>query len=155
LRRDLRRNRTAGRILHTDLVLEVGGLARRCGWEVSLEPRSSRNAPPADVRLGSPAGPLLVEARVLTERDIVRTQRRRLDEVIEHLTVLTANYRVWLEGQLAEPLDDTDVRTLERWIALESPSARIGHVPTLTMGNTEVRLVRREDASGSLRSGPV
>jgi hypothetical protein len=155
LKRDLRGDLTVGRILHTDLELLVAGLARRAGWPLRLEPTLARASPPADVLIDSPTARLSVEVRVLTERVGARERRQRIDDVVDHLTLLAATRSVWLEGSIGEPLDDVAVEALERWIESESPNVHEGRASALRLGSTDVRLVQRRGALGSLRSAAV
>jgi len=153
LRRDLARDVTAGRILHTDLQLQTAGLATCCGWEVQLEPRLPGAERPADLLIATPEAQLVVETRVLTEAPADRAEREWIDQAVDRLTMLAAVHRTWLEGNLGDPLDEQTVRELERRIPVEALGARAGLRPTLTVGSARVRLVRQEDATERL-TGP-
>lgn len=150
LRRDLGRDVSAGRMLHTDLQLETAALAICCGWDVQLEPWLPGAERPADLLIASPGATLIVETRVLTEAPTDRSRRARVDEAFDRLTLLAAAHRTWLEGDLGDPLDEWTVRELERRIPVEALAARAGLRPTLAVGSARVRLVRREDATARL-----
>lgn len=155
LRRDLARDVSPGRILHSELQLQTAGLAAYCGWEVQLEPRLPGAERPADLLIAAPEAQLTVEARVLTEASADRAERQWTDRAVDRLTMLAAAHRTWLEGDLGDPLDEQTVRELERRIPVEALAARTGLRPRLTVGSADVQLVRQEDASERLTApGP-
>ena len=150
LRRDLARDVTAGRILHTGLQLETAGLAACMGWDIQLEPLLPGAARPADVIIAAPGARLVIETRVLTEAPADRTTRQWTDQAVDRLTMLAAVHRTWLEGDLGDALDEHTVRELERRIPTEALGARAGLRPELAVGSARVRLVRQEDATERL-----
>ena len=150
LRRDLVRDVTAGRILHTSLQLEVAGLATRYGWDVQFEPALPGTSRPADLLIVHPRRRMVVETRVLTEAREERARRTWIDGVVHRLTILAAAHRTWLEGELTESLDDATVRELERWIPVEALAARAGLKPELRAGAANVRLVKQKESTGQL-----
>lgn len=150
LRNDLIGNVMTGRILHTDLQLQIAGLALRRGWKVQLEPMKLGCERPADLLLTTPNAGLLVEARVVSEAVADRDHREWTDQAIARVMNIAAANRTWLEGDLGDALDERTVAELERRIPIEAPSALLGHEPELRIGATRLRLVRQDDAKGQL-----
>jgi hypothetical protein len=155
LRRDLRRDVTAGRILHTGLQLHVAGLASRSGWAVQLEPVLPGRSRPADLAIACGEQRMVVETRVLTEARDDRARREWIDAAVDRVTMLAAAHNTWLEGEFSDALDDATIRQLERWIPIEALAARSGMKPELRVDAANVRLVKREEAQGRLTApGP-
>ena len=150
VRRDLARDVTVGRALHSGLQLEVAGLARRLGWGVRLEP--SNAATPGDVALETPtAGTIVVETRALTEKLRTRAERAAISRLTDHLTLAARARGLWLAGQILRMPTPEEVGKIERWVAAADGPGRLAGVDDVSL-----YLVRRDDAVGhALRSPAV
>lgn len=86
VRRDLSRDVTVGRGLHTQVQLEVAGHANRLGWLVRLEPSGSSS--PGDVEFDAPTGMrITVEIKSLAERDRTRDERQEITALTDRSTL--------------------------------------------------------------------
>lgn len=152
LERDLKRDVSTGRGLHTKLMLEMAGSALRLGWDLRLEPGASSR--PADLRIGTPAGELLVEARVLTEDRGSRREREAIDRTASHLMLAGVRHGVWVGGRYT-PLSEDDATTVEKWVDRMAPAVHDGARPSLVTGGSHLTLEPRTRPSSGLRSTAV
>jgi len=81
-RNEIKGDRRVDRAMHFSLQMEVAGLAHRCGWPVTLE--HGRPAP-ADVTIASPAGPLVVELKVLGPSQQAKHRGQQIEKAFGRL----------------------------------------------------------------------
>jgi hypothetical protein len=85
VRRDLSRDVSVGRGLHTQLQLELAGHAHRLGWPVRLEPAGGSS--PGDVALDLPDGSrIAVETKALTEKKRTQDERAEITALTDRLS---------------------------------------------------------------------
>lgn len=151
VRRDLRRNLTAARGLHTQLQLELAGHVRRQNWSLCLEPPGSSS--PGDVAFDVPGlGRVAVETKALTERLRTRQERETISALTDHLNFSALPHGLWAAGEMHRMPTEDEVKLIEQWIATASPAGGRLH----GMEGIELYLVPRDEAQGhGLRSSPV
>jgi hypothetical protein len=114
VRNGLRRDHRDAWRLHSRVQLEVAGLALQEGLAVAFEPTGQSGAPPADLSLVGPAGPMLIEARVLLKDDVARAADAFWDVLFFRLLALEATHNVKVSGELLAPLEGAQ---LDSWLA--------------------------------------
>lgn len=152
LERDLKRDVSAARGLHTKLMLEMGGLALRLGWDVQLEPGAANR--PADLSIGTPRGELSAEARVLTEDERSRREREAIDRTADHLMLAGVRHGVWVGGSYT-PLTEDDAATVEEWVEQMAPAVHHGARPSIAIRGSDLTLEPRARPSIGLRSSAI
>jgi hypothetical protein len=149
VRRDLSRDVTVGRSLHTQLQLEVAGHARRLGWPVRLEPSGS--ASPGDVAFDVQGGSIVVETKALSERERTRDERIDIGHLTDHLQFVALTRGLWLAGHLHRSPTDDEAVAVERWIkATEMGQGRRLH----SLPGIELYLVPRDAFEGHVLRSP-
>jgi hypothetical protein len=148
VRRELSRDVTAGRSLHSALQLEVAGLAHRLAWAIRLEPAGP--ASPADVAIATPAGEITVETCVLTERARSREARAASSNATERLGAAAHARGLWLAGELTRIPTDEQLAVIEREIlSVDGPG------PLSDDAHPGLYLVAADDAVGHVLHGPT
>lgn len=151
VRRDLRRDLTAARGLHTQLQLELAGHVLRHDWPLRLEPPGS--ASPGDVAFDVPEnGRVAVETKALRERERTRQEREAISALTDHLHFAALPRGLWVAGQMHRMPTEDEVRQIEGWIATSAAAG--GQLSG--MEGIELYLVPRDAAEGhGLRSSPI
>lgn len=153
VRRELLRDATAGRTLHTALQLNVAACAQRLGWRVALELKPDAATAPADVVVRTQSAELVVEARVLTEALATRELRAEIHAVHERLWLIGARHDVWIGGSPERVLSENELRSVEAWAAARADDPAAAD-PWVADG-VELRLGLRVGDGEGLRSPPV
>jgi hypothetical protein len=150
VRRDLSRDVSVGRGLHTQLQLELAGHAHRLGWPIRLEP--SGGASPGDVAFDVPdRSRIAVETKALTERERTRDARAGISTVTDRLRFAAMERGLWVAGNLRRVPSEDEVVGIERWIA----STEVGGTRRLrALEGIELYLVPREASQGHVLSSP-
>lgn len=151
--RDLRRDPSPRRLLHSRAQLLLAGLAHRLGWPVALEIRRE-DQPPADVEIAAPTGSLNVEVRVLTQSNDARAKRAAADWTSDWLFALGCKHGVWIGGNLDRHPTDGEQIEIERIVEDNASIVHAGTPVELSMPGIELELSPRGAADQSLR-GPA
>jgi hypothetical protein len=153
LRRDLVRDPTEGRSLHTALQLAIAGSAVRLDWAVVLEPNTDGAKPPADLAITGASGTLVVEARVLTDALGARESRARIDEATDRLLFIGMEHDAWIGGRLGRCLLDHELEDLRDRVARWAEGSRAAE--EWTADSVELIIERRDVAKTKLASPAV
>ncbi|MFI4989789.1 MAG: hypothetical protein ACHQHO_02580 [Solirubrobacterales bacterium] len=151
--RDIRRDPSPRRLLHSRAQIVLAGLACRLGWPVALETRRE-GRPPADVEIEAPTGVLNVEVRVLTQSDDARTRRVAAQRTSDWLFELGCNTGVWISGNVQRHPPEYQRQEIERIVEDHVSVVRDGTPVELSMPGIELELSPRGMASQSL-CGPT
>jgi hypothetical protein len=151
--RDLRRDPSPRRLLHSRAQLLLAGLACRLGWPAALETRRE-DQPPADVEIAAPTGSLNVEVRVLTQSDDARAKRAAADRTSDWLFALGCEQGVWIGGNLDRHPTESERNEIERIVEDNASIVHAGMPVELSMPGIDLELSPRGAANQSLR-GPA
>jgi hypothetical protein len=149
--RDLRRDSSPQRLLHSQSQLLLAGLACRMGWPVALE-TSREDQPPADVEIATPTGTLSVEVRVLTPSENARREHAAVNHTSDWLVGLGVRHDVWIGGKLHLHPTESQREEIAQLIQDNASIARDGATVELSMPGIELELSQRGAANGSLHS---
>jgi hypothetical protein len=152
--RDLIRNPTPGRILHSRSQLTQASLAERAGWPVALEPEGVGGAP-ADIRIAAPSGPLVVEIRVLMPSEFGQRQRVVAESVTDWLLRLGQRHKVWIGGNLGRDPDESERRQIEEFVRREAGRAGGGQRPRFSCREISLEIGGRGADALALSSPPL
>lgn len=151
--RDLIKNPSPGRILHSGSQLAQASLAERLGWPVTLEPERNAGAP-ADLMIVAPSEPLIVEIRVLTPSEFGQGQRAVAESASDWLFSLRLKYGVWIGGDLGRDPDPNERFEIEEFVRRESRRAQAGGRPRFS--SSEIALeVSKPGSNAPALIGPA
>lgn len=140
--RDLRRDPSPRRLLHSQAQLLLAGLAYRLGWPVALETRRE-NQPPADVEIVAPTGVLNVEVRVLTRSDDAREQHAAVSRTSDWLLALGWAQDIWISGNLERHPTESERAEIEQVVQDNASIVHSGMSVEFVMPGIELELAPR------------
>jgi len=152
--RDLKRDPSPGRILHSRSQLAQASLAARLGWSVALEPEL-RQGTPADLEIVPPSGPIVVEIRVLTPSRFGEDQRAVAEGASNWLFELHLKHNVWIGGELGRDPDEEERLEIEDFVRRETPRAMRGGRPRYSSLGISLILTRPGTGAPPVSGPPV
>jgi hypothetical protein len=152
-RNEIKGDRRVDRAMHFSLQMEVAGVAHSCGWPVSLE---QGRPVPADVTIESPAGPLVVELKVLGPSEQAKIRGQQIDKAFGHLRGQALGMGVCVGGTLHAVPSDAEIDAAVDWVARSAAFVSNGGVlPPFTDGAMRLELVRADQPDLPGLSGPT
>jgi len=149
--RDLRRDPSLRRLLHSQAQLLLAGLARRLNWQVALE-TTREGQPPADVEILTPTGTLNVETRVLTQSDEARREHAAMNQTSEWLLSLGWKHSIWIGGKLHRHPTERQQEEIAEMVQDNAPAVHRGATVKLSMPGIELEFAPTGNATNPLHS---
>jgi hypothetical protein len=143
VRRDLQKDLTSDRRLHSGVILDVAGLACHKGYEVTLETQVTTKAAPTDVVVTTPAGVIATETLVVHTDAVMRDGMAYSETVTREAERICLVQGVSLDGQI--PHSASPEETLS-WLAEVEAAAK------LVAADGEIRMV--ENSAGRVAVVP-
>jgi len=153
VRRVLRTDPRPAQLLHSEMQLEVAGLALSSGMTPELEPASSQR--PADVAFAIDDQRLVVETRAMLTSDDWRGENDWNDGVFERIRQIEMAHGIRCEGEISVFLDEHQIERLLREIETRARLVAMGmDPPELREPGVGIEIVPQAQAPAAGLRGP-